>query len=340
MVVTTSSKSLLLASGVVGITIAVGVAWRLGSYLVSEANDRDDNDPNSSSTEKGESLSSRVPTHLKRLLYKEQRRKESVRFLAMKKPMYDNIEMYSPQGVLLCTISIKKAEWYIGKNLAFWKTETKAIQLRFEPKGRPSGEGNYNQSHKKNVCVVCGDSKKFMRHYVVPYCYRALFPPKYKTHMPHDIVILCPDCHVHSEKSTQDRQKKLERSLRTMPGTDHPHIPDRDLHRVKSAALALCNRREQIPAEKVQEHEATIKKHFGLDESSWLSKELLLQATSMETSIPNPDYIPGPELVVCTFANDEESIKRFIYDWREHFLQTMQPRFLPTGWSIDSPVHN
>ncbi len=337
MIHTTSSRSLLLVTSLAGIIVLAGLAFKI-LCSTSDKNDPDDSDP-SGDTDQREGLRSMVPTHLKRLLYKEQRRKDSVRFLAMKKPMYDNIEMYSPEGVMLCTISKKKAAWYIGKNLATWKTETQSIQLLFKPKGQPSGDDNYHVSHKKNVCVVCGDSEKFMRHYVVPYCYRALFPSKYKTHMPHDIVILCPDCHVHSEKSTQERQKKIELSLRTMPGTDHPHIPDRELHRVKSAALALCNRREQIPPEKVKEHEATVKMYFGLDQSSWLSHELLIEATTMETSIPNPTYIPGPELVVSSLAYDEESIESFILDWREHFLHTMQPRFLPTGWSIDSPVH-
>jgi hypothetical protein len=32
-----------------------------------------------------------LPTHMMREIYKEQRRKASVRFLAMKKPMYDNV---------------------------------------------------------------------------------------------------------------------------------------------------------------------------------------------------------------------------------------------------------
>jgi hypothetical protein len=156
--------------------------------------------------------------------------------------------------------------------------------------------------------------------------------------LPHDIVILCPDCHIQCETSTHNRQKQLEKSVRKIPGTDRPNIPNRSLHRVKSAALALSNRRDQIPPEKIKEHEATILKHFGLDDTTGITTEVLEQARTMETSTPNPNYIPGPELVVNCLANDEKSIERFILDWREHFLQTMQPRYLPTGWSIDSPV--
>lgn len=330
---TFSNQKVLLASSA-GIAIVAIATIIFRQYRKSNPNKKD-NDGDAAA-----GFGYKVPGHLRRLLHKEHRRKESVRFLAMKKPMYDNIEMYSPDDTLLCTISDKKAAWYIRKNLAAWKVETKSIQLLFEPKGQPSSESNtYNQTHKKNVCVVCGDSKDFMRHYVVPYCYRTLLPDKYKTHMPHDIVILCPDCHLHSDQATQRRQKEMEESLRRYPGSDRPNIPDHALKSVRSAASALCQRRDQIPLDKVKAYENLIKQHFGLDESAWLSKELLEEATTMETSLPNPTYIPGPYLVVSSLAYDEASIRNFILGWREHFIQTMQPRFLPTGWSVESPVH-
>lgn len=338
MVILTSSKTLFLASsaGILGFAIAARFAHR---FWNERSESKDDGGNDYSSPGEYEGGRDKVPTHLQRLLYKEKRRKESVRFLAMKKPMYDNIEMYSPDDALLCTISEKKAAWYIRKNLATWKTENKSIQLLFKPQKQSSEANTYNQSHKKNICVVCGDSQKFMRHYVVPYCYRTLFPTKYKTHTPHDIVILCPNCHLHSEQATQKRQKELETSLRQDPTTSDPHIPDRNLRNVRSVASALSKRREEIPPEKVIEYEVLIKQHFGLDSSAWLSKELLLEAMSMETSIPNPNYIPGPLVVVSALASDANSIEKFIIEWRNHFVKTMQPRFLPVGWSVDNPVH-
>lgn len=344
MVLLPYSKTLLLASsaGVVSCVLAAKFAlhhWNESSGGKDKGEDRGGND-DSGDDDSEEGFGDGVPTHLQRLLYKEKRRKESVRFLAMKKPMYDNIEMYSPEDHLLCTISKKKADWYIRKDLASWKVDSKSIQLNFEPQNQPSEADIYNRSHKKNICVVCGAGDKFMRHYVVPYCYRTLFPTKYKTHTPHDIVILCPDCHLQSEHATQKRLKELETSLRRDPGTADPHIPDRYLRNVRSAASALSKRRDGIPTEKVDEYEILVKEHFGLDSSSWLSQELLLEATTMETSYPNPDYIPGPLVVVSTLAYDEKSIEEFIIDWRNHFVQTMQPRFLPVGWGIDSPVHN
>ena len=287
----------------------------------------------------GEPHESDIPSHVQRLLYKEDRRKQSTRHLAMKKPMYDNVEMYSPNDTLLCTISMKKAEWYIKKNLGKWKVETKAVQLLFEPKAQPKEENTYNVTHKRNICVVCGESEDFMRHYIVPYCYRQLFPTKYKTHMPHDVVILCPDCHLQSEQQTQMRQRELDSNIRKDLSTIFPRINDHALHKVRSAALALCKRGGQLPPHKVQEYEQLIKEHFDLDQTKGLPKEVLEKATTMETSVENRSFIPSPDLIVSTLASNPASIERFVFEWREFFVNTMKPRFLPVGWNISSPVH-
>jgi hypothetical protein len=66
-----------------------------------------------------------LPSHVNREIYKQERRKNaSIRFMALKKPLYDNIEMYGPDNVtLLCTIGKKKAHWYVHKKkLAVWRT--------------------------------------------------------------------------------------------------------------------------------------------------------------------------------------------------------------------------
>ena len=212
------------------VALGCAAASLLSVYLLfvrgSENNEHDDGDEGKSGNQP--SCPPDLPPHLQRELYKEQRRKESVRFLALKRPMYDNIEMYDPDGVLLCTIGKKKAHWYVSKKgLAVWKTpltgendkngsnpgKAPSIQLLFTPKNSKNKENDnsngteetqdeihpnrvYNSSHKRNICVACGSSIGLMRHYVVPYSYRRLLPTKFKSHLPHDIVLLCMDCHM------------------------------------------------------------------------------------------------------------------------------------------------
>mmetsp|Transcript_5432 Transcript_5432/g.12825 ORF Transcript_5432/g.12825 Transcript_5432/m.12825 type:complete len:372 (+) Transcript_5432:85-1200(+) len=280
---------------------------------------------------------SNLPQHLQRAVWKEQKRKESVRFLAMKKPMYDNIEMYDPDGDLLCTIAQKKANWYVKKDLGTWNKTKTAIHLRFKPKGK--SENVYNQSQKQNICVSCGDDKHHMRHYVVPYCYRTLLPEKYKTHMAHDIVILCPDCSLTSNQATQRRQKELESKLRKDPSTAKKVIPSKELYHIRSCALAIMNHGDKLPPAKLEEYQTVIRKHHKLDKQEQLSKEILQETIDMEFTIPNENFIPGAQLVVDALNEDDDKIADFIRDWRYHFLETMHSRYLPIGWDVDSPVH-
>lgn len=321
------------------VTVCVGAIVLAGAmYLIRQLKGLSD-DGTDDSDQGSFTSGSGIPSHLQRLMYKQERRNLSISNLSMKKPMYDNIEMYSPDGTLLCTISKTKAKWYIKKGLGRWIVVSTSLQLLFLPKGRPDhGDGKYNQTQKKNRCVVCGDTENFMRHYIVPYCYRQLFPIKYKTHLPHDIVILCPDCHLESEQQTQRRQKELDASLRKTPESAPARIPNKSLRKVKSVALALRKRRDQLPQAKQEECEQIVKDHFCLDKASRISPELLDEASKMETTTENPLYVPGPELVIAALAYDPSSIERFVVEWRQFFIDTMHPQFLPTGWSTYNPV--
>ncbi len=51
-----------------------------------------------------------------------------------------------------------------------------------------------SQADKENRCCVCGSEGPYSRHGVVPHCYRQHFPLSMKSHLSHDIVLLCPPC--------------------------------------------------------------------------------------------------------------------------------------------------
>ena len=274
-----------------------------------------------------------LPPHLQRELQKEERRQRKLPDLVRKTPMYDNISMMDPQGIMLATISGKKARWYVNKNLARWIQANSSIQLTFPPKAH-SGD-QYSKTAKDNICVRCGSDGMHMRHYVVPYAYRSLFPEQYKTHLSHDVVILCPDCHLHCERETQLRMKVLEKDCPVE--CRNPHHVDIHLHQVRSAALALLRWKDTIPAEKLKEYDSMVRNHLNVT-SGELSKEKLQEAIDIEYQIANPNYIAGPEWVVRSLHSDDIKLERFIKQWRQHFVSTVQPKFLPYGWSVDAPV--
>lgn len=329
-----------------------------------------------------------LPAHIQRELYKEERRKASLRFLARKKPMYDNIEMYGPDNddVMLCTIGKKKAHWYVEKmKLAVWRTPLvedgsssrsgpvppppPSIRLLFTPKNNKSpkvtnggaahDDGNissnvshpsasksnlYNTSHKQNICVACGTTTGLMRHYVVPYAYRRLLPKKFKSHLPHDIVLLCVECHICADQAAVERQDCiLEPQYRTDPATARAVFPDPKLRHIKSCAQALWKHRQRMPPERVAEYEQVLQDYFlkerDIEAALPLSPTMLRDlAETLETDQPNPTYVPIAELVVCSLSSRDQEVADFIRSWRRFFLETLRPRYLPVGWSVENPV--
>lgn len=297
-----------------------------------------------------------LPSHVRREIYKIERREALKGWLTMKTPMYDNITMHDPQGDNLGTISFKKANWYIKKSLAAWMDDTRtSIRLNFTPSGREThpGQQQYNISIKENRCVVCGDfNGGYARHYIVPYVYRSLFPHRYKSHMPHDIVILCPDCHVEAERHVHLRRGTLEaaarRSARLPKESSRPTFIDRDIRAVKRAASTLLHFRAKLPEKRILDLESTVRNSDwcieyqtnnavskGECDCELLDERLLQQAQALDDEVPNPKFVPGPQLVVDSITDDMEG---FVKSWRRHFLELMGPRYLPNSWSVDAPV--
>ena len=88
-----------------------------------------------------------LPDHIRREIHKQRQRKAKVSMISMKTPMYDNIYMLDQDREAICTISMKKAKWYIRKNIAEWSSpkdgsdlakekDIKCIRLLFEHNGK------------------------------------------------------------------------------------------------------------------------------------------------------------------------------------------------------------
>lgn len=315
-----------------------------------------------------------LPSHVLREIHKERQRKAKVELISMKTPMYDNVYMLDRDREPMCTISMKKARWYVRKDIAEWSsfrdgegTETdcqsaegdvKCIRLLFEHNGtggsdRDSSEMLYLRSAKQNICVECGDDGHHIRHYIVPYSYRTLLPQEYKSHMSHDIVILCPDCHLDCERQTKRRMKEMEHELRMKMGGDaldvSQVIDDPHKHHIRSCAIALVKWRDMMPAEKVEGHERVVREYLAslckkeeerdalLNGTDELTKSRLQKACSINYRVKNPNYVTGSEVVVRSLK-DAKAIEEFIIDWRKHFMSTVSPRHMPNGWRVDNPI--
>ncbi|GKY93644.1 hypothetical protein MPSEU_000331800 [Mayamaea pseudoterrestris] len=310
-----------------------------------------------------------LPTHLERDLYKERRWQKMMPKLAMKKPLYDNILMKEPNGTVLCSVSMKKANWYIARNLATWENvpdessvEPASLRLLFAPRGSSSSaagaalnvnkpKNDETQIHlKQNRCVICGrndPSAYYMRHSIVPYCLRSLLPAQYKTHLPHDIVVVCAEtCHVPAAQRANERVRMLDQELLGTVSPPKKFIVDSDLRRVKTAAKTLLQRRDKLPDERVQELERIMLDYAKkLDDritwSSTMTDAQLQEISQLNDHALNRDCKTGAQRIMESLLaqpNTDEVLSAFIKDWRLHFVETMTPDYLPHGWSIDSPV--
>ena len=258
------------------------------------------------------------------------------------KPLYHNCYLQAPDGDILCTCDRKKAEWYVTKELGeVIKEEPFTVKLKFEPSGRALGEvGQYYTQVKLNQCVVCGTAEKFIRKNVVPREYRKYFPLVMKAHQSHDILLLCPTCHEVSNCHDLQLRRKLADMCGAPLAGPLTHIRNKYVNnwrKLQSAVKAL-RERTTLPDARRKELE-----HYILDctDQQEVTPNLLdvlhTELKNAMISMPNHDQAkcqPHGLKVVQYFQKGEGGLVSLERMWREHFLVTMKPRYLPNLWSV------
>lgn len=284
-------------------------------------------------------------------------------------PMYDNGRMLAPDGELLCTLSRKKALWYLERGLATLESgrieagdpDPPVIRLLFEPSGRRAPVGEEDAACERvDRCVACGvagEAAGLVRHHVVPVALRRHFPREYKEHMSHDVLALCLDCHLRCNVHVQRRMEACEaryaapllaqqqQSGRGPGGHMMAVLKDRALERVRKAGAALLKHGDALPAVRRAQFEAIVAAHTGVAVSE-LTPAAVEAAAALDPRVPNAAYVPvGQRIVDGLLAGTEGNVElrdgrlaQFIRGWREHFVEQGlqgQRAFLPPYWSVD-----
>ncbi|KAK0161502.1 hypothetical protein PV327_009965 [Microctonus hyperodae] len=258
-----------------------------------------------------------------------------------KEPLYHNCYLQAPDGEILCTCDRKKAEWYITKELGIKiNDEPLTVRLNFEPSGRASGEvGQYYTQVKVNQCVVCGAQDKFIKKNVVPREYRKYFPLIMKAHQSHDVLLLCPACHEVSNRNDLEFRKKLavmcdaplsRLALSTIEDYNNYQCRYRR-RKFESAMKALRVSGSSLPPHRKQELESNILEYT---QSCELYNSHYDNYEESAMSLEQTNYPPHGLKVVQYFTDFEGGLVTLEQMWREHFLTTMQPQYLPKLWSI------
>ncbi|EDW38009.1 GL12271 [Drosophila persimilis] len=282
---------------------------------------------------------SRAPSSGSQKQKKVANKKQQCRYLGTQsKVFYDNCLLQAPDGELLCTMDRRKASWYLAQNLGTKVSENPfTVRLNFEPAGRAVGEvGRYYQTPKENQCVVCGNREALIRKNVVPHQYRKHFPVVMKSHTSHDVLLLCPPCHQLSNISDLRVHCKLaakcDAPFKHSEGNVRYHV-DPELKRVKSAAKALLFNGHRIPEQKMEEMRRTLLDYYK--DHTEVTDQLLREAADVEYRMENEDYCQHGEKVVQMYRFEFGGLIELERLWREHFLHTMKPKFLPDLWNVN-----
>ncbi|KAL0969483.1 hypothetical protein UPYG_G00227900 [Umbra pygmaea] len=260
-----------------------------------------------------------------------------VGYSARKSPLYDNCFLHAPDGQPLCTCDKKKAKWYLDKGIGVLQSEDPFIvRLLFEPSGRPDSQQDYYLTAKENLCVVCGKSDSYIRKNIVPHEYRRHFPTEMKDHNSHDILLLCTSCHAASNVHDGFLKQQLADEYTAPQGCEEGVrlLEDSDRRRVRSAGRALLTAGEGLPGPRREELQDVIRSFYNNPDVE-LTPDLLQTAADLETRIFNESYVPHGLKVVKAHA--EQGLRGLMgleRRWRQHFLSTMTPRYLPPLWSV------
>ncbi|XP_022092747.1 exonuclease 3'-5' domain-containing protein 2-like [Acanthaster planci] len=251
--------------------------------------------------------------------------------------MYHNCRLIAPDGQMLCTCHRQKAEWYVKKGIGTEVSqEPYTVQLNFEPSGMPGLDRAYYLQDKANMCVVCGREDSYIRKNIVPHEYRRHFPEKLKKHTSHDVLLLCLPCHqLSSNYDRIIRQQLVEEYNAPITNTTNARYrEDPEKVKARSAAKALQRHKKfgQLPEKRVAELEGVLAKFWNMER---VDEDVVNDTVTMSVKCENEDFQGSHgEKVIATVMKEENGLQKFERRWRQNFLETMKPEFLPVLWSV------
>lgn len=247
---------------------------------------------------------------------------------SLKSGHFDNGVMLAPDGEILCRSSIKRLQWYVKRNLADLVVENPyTIKLKFEPKARQR-LGGYSSDGIKNYCVVCRKEEGLSRHHIIPYCYTRHMSDKDKQHAGYNIVLLCREHHDIYETIAFEKKSVLAKEY----GYPCKRIDDDVDLRVRKHAATICYKSEKIPEHNINLIRKKIADFFEVE----LDKVTVDFCKDVANGkiLPVQPYINHAEFIVSKL-DTEEKMNDFKIMWRKHFIETLNPKYLPNYWDLE-----
>ena len=302
---------------------------------------------------------------LLRNLKKEVSKKSVVNNSICKGPIYDSCKMLAPDGQQLCFCDFKKMSWYLERNLAkLISNDPPVFKLIFEPNARGCVDENLKSSNfyiesRTNCCVICGKTENYLRFHVIPILYRSCFPENLKSHKSHDVVLLCLSCHERARKVYEQKKEEISKRynvpLNVMSDGKNNYL--KLIQFIKKCKVIKKNKNKNLPEIAETKLKKNLKETFDILMEN--SQEFKNSAEKNKIICNKEDDIDDNFLnIFCDkFIVDDKNIpegkknlhgklviekvkdlKEFIMEWRQFFLDSFQPKFLPKEWSVKHEI--
>jgi len=265
----------------------------------------------------------------------------------------ENWKVYHPSGKHMFTCGEKKAQWYLERLLAVNIGKNK-IRLTFTPKGNGfEDDEEFGRGIREARCVVSGLREGLQRHHIIPYCYRTYFPEIYKSKNHHDVVLINHIIHGDYEQLANVFKDEIARKfgVKTINQFNVEYTAKlREIGKKNSILLnaihSLFKCYGKIPQEVIIEKLEFIAEGTGIPFDVvknynyiqlYKLYNLLIDLHRSESDEFKSKYreLYDHGYHVVKQLDTEEKIEEFVKLWRNHFIDTMMPQFMPVGWSID-----
>ena len=260
----------------------------------------------------------------------------------LKKQIYGNIKVLSPDGNPMFLCGNEKAEWYLSRGLAkiiSEDSEKKTIQLTFQPKG--VGHANdldkeFFLSKKEERCVVCGSEEELTKHHCVPYLFRSAWSKteegKQVNHTMHDVLLVCIHCHKKYEKEANKKKQEMVKEVMKKYQQDHQEA-DGFLGAVKNIEVFA---KHSIPHSQRKKINKFLSKYLSRPLEEMSKDEIKIEVEKLKEEHNKHKKIAKKNMAenLRQFMK-KDSLKNFFIMWRHHFVDTMQPKHLPNGWNLN-----
>lgn len=258
--------------------------------------------------------------------------REGTRWLeARKSILYGNYHIQSPDGHEMFHCNAQKALWYLNRDIADIVTnDPPTLRLKFTP-GGPGHIGDpYYLTEKLNRCVCCGGTQNLNRHHVMPRVFRRYLPECIKDHNYHDVLLLCIGCHERYEVEAGKLKQQIckELGLDINDGAGMTYMPE--VGNAVKSARALKHHGDVIPEPRKSELQDIVRKFMHREPD-----EKTLDECCNIFAWCRPDGFKDYGQYVVENIGD---IQEFTERWRKHFIEVMQPKYLPAHWDISKPL--